>query len=66
MRVKKPKLNVENIPTAIYDLRCRLGESQPVFGARFRVTGQAVSNWERGVREPPMRVVIWVVNDGRD
>lgn len=42
--------------------RKTLGESQAVFARRWNVSQVAVSDWERGVSEPPAAVLWWVLN----
>lgn len=42
-------------------LREAAGESQEEFAARWGASKMAVSYWERGIYEPPAKVLIWVM-----
>lgn len=44
--------------------RHREGMSQATFGSLFGVSQQTVAKWELGYFEPPMAVVIWLVDRG--
>lgn len=47
----------------ILNARTTLRENQTEFGKRFNVSHAAVSDWERGVTDPPAEVVWWVLHD---
>ena len=51
-------------PELIKQKRADLSESQTVFGKRFGVSHAAVSDWERGVSEPPAAVIWWLAQEG--
>lgn len=51
-------------PELIYKKRKELKESQAEFGKRFDVSQAAVSDWERGISEPPAAVTWWLTEQG--
>ncbi len=59
-----------DIPKLILAYRNDLGLTQEAFASRFKVTRQAVSYWEAGMREAPyvvlMEVMSWLENGGKD
>jgi DNA-binding transcriptional regulator YiaG len=48
----------------IKKIRRTLRENQTQFGQRFAVSHAAVSDWERGVTDPPGEVTWWLVQQG--
>ena len=44
------------------DLRKTFQLSQEQFGAKILVSRQSVSNWERGVSEPPLATLLAIAN----
>ena len=44
------------------DLRKTFQLSQEQFGAKIFVSRQTVSNWERGVSEPPLATLLAIAN----
>lgn len=44
------------------DLRKAFQLSQEQFGAKIFVSRQTVSNWERGVSEPPLATLLAIAN----
>lgn len=42
--------------------REKLKESQTTFGKRWDVSHAAVSDWERGITDPPAAVIWWLVD----
>lgn len=51
-------------PEIIRQKRKNLGETQAEFGKRFKFSQVAVSDWERGVSEPPAVVTYWLYTEG--
>jgi transcriptional regulator with XRE-family HTH domain len=47
----------------IKKLREDKNETQEEFGERFGVTKQAVSSWETATYEPPVRVLVYLMNE---
>lgn len=45
--------------------RRELRESQMVFGHRWSVSQATVSDWERGVIDPPGELTWWLTHEGK-
>lgn len=52
-----------DFPKLIKEKRLSLGESQRVFGLRFKRTSTAVSLWEKGERQAPYEVLSLVFGE---
>jgi hypothetical protein len=52
-----PNPNPYDFPALINQVRNTLGETQSIFGKRFKVSHVAVSDWEAGKSEAPYRVL---------
>lgn len=56
----------QNLGQRLRKKRKELGENQETFAARFNVSQAAVSDWERGISEPPAAVILWLLEGAGD
>jgi transcriptional regulator with XRE-family HTH domain len=55
--MENTKMSSKNSKTEIYNLRKRLGYTQHQFAEKLEIQRTALSDYERGIRTPPPRVL---------